>query len=73
MAMKRILKTVKDKLGITSYKLSTLTGISESLLSAWSIKNPVGVSLKLLAALRKVSGLSWNQFGKIIDEEISDD
>lgn len=67
MAMKRILKEVKKTLNVTSYRLSKLSGISQSLLSAWHIHDSQCVSLKLLSKLRKAAGLSWDEIGKIID------
>ncbi len=70
MAMRRILDTVKTKLKATAYRLSKVTGISEGVLSAWNVKDSTTVNLGLLARLRKASGLSWNQMGALIDEEI---
>jgi len=74
----RFLKTVMQTANIPSnYALAKLLHTSTQLVDTWTGKakgrDPEGMKLKFLCQLRKISGLSWNQFGKLIDEEFLSD
>ena len=70
MAMKRILEIVREKLDVSSYILARRSGVSQAVLSAWKLKNSTTVNLCLLAKVRKVSGMTWEDLGQIIDREM---
>jgi hypothetical protein len=68
--MKKILAAVLKRLGgCSKYRLSQLTGISEQVMFHWEHKDSKMVRLAHLAKLRKASGLTWEQIGKLIDSD----
>jgi transcriptional regulator with XRE-family HTH domain len=69
MNVKQILKNIKERLGVSSYELAKLTGISAQVLSHWERNDAKTVKLELLAKLRKGAKMDWKQLGKMIDEE----
>lgn len=67
-------KTVMGLSGIdTAYTLAKRVGCSTQLVDTWlgkvAGKFPEGMKLRFLCRLRLISGLSWNQLGKLLDEE----
>ena len=79
MSMK-IVSIVQNKLGVTSYRLGKLLGVSQQIVRIWNgsteTKNKrEGMNLKALCKLRKISKMSWARFGRELDAEylIDDD
>jgi hypothetical protein len=73
----KFVKTVMDLAGIkTAYKLGKLVECSTQLIDTWignvEGKFPEGMKVRFLCKLRQISTLSWNQFGKLLDDEYLD-
>lgn len=76
MKMKFIDKALESKGISTSYRIAELIGgkCKSNLVDFWrgktNRKPPTGFRFWYLCRLRKISGLSWNSFGKLMDDEI---
>lgn len=76
MRMKFIDKALESKGISTSYRIAEMIGgkCKPNLVDFWrgktNRKAPTGFRFWYLCRLRKISGLSWNSFGKLMDEEI---
>ena len=70
----KFLEVVRKEADATNYALSSKlrdlgVNITVSGVDAYERKNSQSMRLDVLAGLRKLSGLSWNELGKLIDEE----
>lgn len=76
MLMKLVKKIFEDS-GLSQYQFAKQLGVSIQIVQYWIGKvggNRPRSSIKLesLCKLRKMSGLSWEQFGKRIDQEFGE-
>lgn len=71
MGPMRWLKQVRDNLGLSIYGLAAKVGLKIQTLSRLE-KSGQGCRMSILSDIRKVSGLSWNQIGALIDAEVED-
>lgn len=74
MLMKLIEKVMKAANLDTSYKLAKLLNIPTQVVDRWRGKvkkgaPPGGMQFKYLCHLRRISGKTWVEFGKWLDEE----
>jgi len=69
MTMKAIIKKILDDHGWTTYRLAKELGTSVQSIDYVVKSGTKGVRLNTLCKLRRVSGLSWAQFGKELDRE----
>ena len=70
----KIVSLVQKQLGVTSYRLAKLLGVSQQIVRVWNGSTETktkreGMNLRALCKLRKLSGMSWDQFGKELDRE----
>lgn len=73
----KIVSSVQKRLGVTSYRLAKMLGVSQQIVRVWNGTTETatkreGMNLKALCKLRKVSGLTWKQFGEELDREFLD-
>lgn len=72
---KRVMKfitQIRDMAGITQYQLAKAFGIQQSQLRHYE---SAGKALKpaYICALKEISGLSWKQFGEMLEDEYSEE
>lgn len=65
---------IQERLGLTAYALAKRLGVTQQAVRIWNgttkkRTKPESMSLTALCKLRKVSGLSWSKFGKMLDGE----
>lgn len=70
----KIVSLVQKQLGVTSYRLAKLLGVSQQIVRVWNGSTETktkreGMNLCALCKLRKLSGMTWDQFGKELDKE----
>lgn len=70
----KIVSAIQKRLGVTSYRLAKMLGVSQQIVRVWNGTTETktkreGMNLKALCRLRKISGMSWEQFGKELDRE----
>jgi transcriptional regulator with XRE-family HTH domain len=70
MAVKFI-KTIREQLGFTRYKLSRVLNIPTQSVDHWEEKG-VAIKPEVLCKLRKLGGLTWGEMGKMLDDEFLD-
>lgn len=61
-------RRVRKIAAMTIYRLAKEIGTNTSTVYQWEA-GARSMKLEYLAKLRRVSGLTWNEFGKMIDEE----
>lgn len=64
----KLVRKVRDITGKTIYRLAKEVGCNTSTVYQWEA-GAKSMRLDYLSKLREVSGLSWANFGKLIDEE----
>lgn len=73
----QIVEIIKKKTCLTTYKMAQMLEqkfnviISRKMLDKY--KDCHSMRLDVMSALRKLSGLSWNQWGKLIDKEYGEE
>lgn len=69
--MREIYKEIRENLGISRYALAKELGVStHAIQNAETSEAPRSrIHVDTLCRLRKVSGMTWAQFGKRLDEE----
>lgn len=72
MTVKSIIKIILEKTGWTRYRLAKEVGLSTQALDYMIHTDTKGVRLSVLCRLRKVSGLSWSAFGKMLDGQFTE-
>lgn len=72
MIVKKIIVQILKKLGITQYELAKRVGISDQALRYLVSRDSRAVRVSVLCKLREVSGMSWSEFGKLLDGEFSE-
>ena len=77
MEMEFVREVMKKPKLSTAYAVAKLLGCAPNLVSTWIGKNKErtqveGIKLKYLVKLRQVSGMTWAQFGKLLDLEFLD-
>lgn len=70
--------TVVQLLKTTNYSLAKRLRVATQVVDRWTGKvttkaQPEGMSLVSLCRMRHLSGLTWNQFGKMMDKEFLDE
>lgn len=70
----KFLQTVRSRSKLTNYALSKKlkelgVDVTVSGLDAYERKNAQSMRFDVLAACRKVAGMSWSELGKEIDDE----
>ena len=73
----KIVKQVQEKTGLTAYALGKLLGVTQQAVRRWNGATKVktrneGMSLRVLCKLRRLSGMSWAQFGRELDREFGE-
>jgi len=73
----KIVSSIQKQLGVTSYRLGKMLGVSQQIVRVWNGTTKTttkreGMNLRALCKLRKVSGMTWQQFGKELDREFLD-
>jgi DNA-binding transcriptional regulator YiaG len=73
----RFVTYIFDKSGMTQYRWAKSLGISlQSVQYILGVtarpRSRKSIDLRLLCKLRKSSGLSWSQFGRLLDDEFGD-
>ncbi len=63
-------RQVRKIAGMTIYRLAKEIGCNTSTVYQWEA-GAKSMRLDYLSRVRKVSGLSWNEFGKLIDAEFN--
>lgn len=74
----KIVKLVQTKLGVTSYRLAKMLGVSQQIVRIWNGSTETtnkreGMNLKSLCRLRNLSGMGWAKFGQELDKEFLGD
>ena len=69
MTMKAIIKKILDDHGWTTYRLAKELQTNVQSIDYIVKSGTKGVRLATLCKLRKVSGLTWKQFGEELDRE----
>lgn len=76
MLMKFVEKILADSFERKPYRLAKQLEIPIQTVNAWLGKTKSGsrrgIALHLLCKLRRVSGLSWSEFGRLLDAEFGD-
>lgn len=72
MTVKTIIKIILERTGWTRYRLAKEIGLSTQALDYMIHTDTKGVRLSVLCKLRKVSGLSWSAFGKVLDGQFAE-
>jgi transcriptional regulator with XRE-family HTH domain len=70
----RFVLAIQKKLGLTAYALAKKLGVTQQAVRIWNgstkvSTQPTGMNLQALCKLRKLSGMSWSQFGRELDRE----
>lgn len=68
MGVKRIIETIRKEKEWRPADLSRATGISKQMINHWQKHGATSVAIKHLVALKKASGMSWSQLGKMLEE-----
>lgn len=68
----RLIKTIREARELSQYGLAKQLGVPSTTILA-AEKKGRSLRLDILAKLRKISGLSWTEFGRLIDQEFLDD
>jgi transcriptional regulator with XRE-family HTH domain len=66
-----IVRLIRDKLGFTKYRMGQELGVSTTAIYQYEDKAE-SMRLDVLCRLRQVSGMSWNEFGKMLDGEFGE-
>lgn len=73
----QLVEIVKKRTQLTTYRISQILkerfNVSVSRAQLDYYKNNHSMRLDVMSALRKLSGLSWNQWGKLIDKEYGEE
>lgn len=72
MAVKRIVEHIRTQLKISSSELARRVGVTRQVVSHWEVADAKRINLDHLVKLRKISGLSWSAFGKMLDRDFKD-
>lgn len=67
----KVIKIIRESKGWSQYRLAQEMGIPSTTI-LFAEKKGRSFRLDLLARLRNISGLSWAEFGKLIDAEFLD-
>lgn len=67
-------KKIQERLGVTAYALAKMLGVTQQAVRLWTGQTKTqrareGMNLRVLCRLRKVSGMTWQQFGRELDQE----
>lgn len=70
----QLIRKIREISGLTNYAISkelNQTGVQVTIPGIDAYERPTARSMRLdvLCGLRGISGLTWNQFGKWLDEE----
>lgn len=73
----KIVKKIQEQLGVTAYGLAKMIGVTQQAVRLYTGQTKTarpreGMNLRALCKLRKVSGMTWQQFGKELDREFLD-
>lgn len=68
-AVMRFLKKLREDRGLTQYSMAKFLGLLTNTYVHYEEKAQ-GIKLEVLAHVRRKLDLSWNQLGKLIDEEV---
>ena len=66
----RFLRGLQDKAGLKPNRAAIMLGVPPQTYHYW-LNNADSIKFEYLARIRKAFGLSWNELGKLIDEEIA--
>lgn len=73
----QIVEIIKKKTGLTTYKMAQILERNFNVIVSRKMLDKYidchSMRLDVLSSLRKISGLTWNQIGKIIDREYGSD
>jgi len=74
----KIVKKIQERLGVTAYTLAKMIGVTQQAVRLYTGQTKTsrarqGMNLGVLCKLRKVSGMSWQQFGNELDREFLKD
>lgn len=64
----RFLKKLRERKGVSQYKMAQLLGMIQQTYIYYE-SEAKGMKFKTLSRLREVLGLSWDELGKMIDDE----
>lgn len=68
-AVMRFLKKLREDRGLTQYSMAKFLGLLTNTYVHYEEKAQ-GIKLEVLSSVRRKLDLSWNQLGKLIDEEV---
>lgn len=68
MGVKKIIERIRTEKNWRPADLSRATGISKQMINHWQRYGAQSVAIKHLVALKRASGLSWSQLGKMLEE-----
>ena len=66
----RFLKKLREDLGLKPYSMAKRLGLLTNTYVYYEEKAE-GIKLEALSDIRRKLGLTWNQLGKMIDEEVA--
>lgn len=69
-------KKIRRSLGLSIYRLKRElqamgVRITEAMLGRYEHNKPTKMKLELLVAFKNMSGMSWEDFGKLLDQEFT--
>ncbi len=67
MGVKQIIETIRNKKDWRPADLARATGISKQMINHWQRHGARSVAIKHLVALKRASGMTWAQVGKMLE------
>lgn len=64
----QFIRIIREKLNMTRYGLAKQLGVMPNQIQHYEEKGS-GFKMEALCRLRQISGLTWNQLGKMLDDE----
>jgi transcriptional regulator with XRE-family HTH domain len=65
----KIIEQILKARGVTAYRLARDLGLPNNQVVQWRSSAQKTLRLDYLCALREYSGMSWDEFGKLLDRE----
>lgn len=68
MGVKKIIERIRTEKDWRPTDLARATGISKQMIFHWQKFGATSIAIKHLVALKRASGLTWNQIGKMLED-----